>query len=105
MRKRIKKESIFCGQDFRELIGYQITKVVSNDIDLNVRLTLEDSAGNHVKIYLDDICFDGEHLRVKRWKDRPDNRDEGAEKVAFAHNLTSRKRTENLKKEGGENDE
>ena len=69
MRRKIQKESIFCGQDFRELIGYRVTKVLSNEIDLNVRVVLEDSKGNHVKIFLDDICFDGEHLRVKRWED------------------------------------
>lgn len=67
-RKKIKKESIFCGQDFRELVGYRIVKVGSDDIDLNVRVTFQDGHGNFVKIFLDDICFDGEHLQEKRWK-------------------------------------
>lgn len=67
-RRKIRKEGIYCGQDFRELIGYRIVKVVSNEIDLNVRVTLQDEHGNFVKIFLDDVCFDGEHLQEKRWR-------------------------------------
>lgn len=67
-KKQIKKEGIYCGQDFKELIGFGITRVVSSDLDLNVRVTLEDEQGNCVKLFFDDVCFDGEHLKIKRWR-------------------------------------
>ena len=39
-RKRLKKQPVCCGQNFRDWIGYKIVGVQSNKLDLNVRITL-----------------------------------------------------------------
>lgn len=85
--KQIRKEGIYCGQDFKELVGFRIVKVISNKYDSNVRVVLSDENGNYVKLYFDDICFDGELLKEKRWQE-PDNRDKDGKSATFAHNLT-----------------
>ena len=37
-RKKLKKQQIYCGQDFRDWEGYRILQVQSDDLDRNVRI-------------------------------------------------------------------
>lgn len=92
--KQIRKEGIYCGQDFKELIGFRIVKVISNKYDSNVRVVLSDENGNYVKLYFDDICFDGELLKEKRWQ-KPDNKENDGKGQPFRIPLTSEKGVKN----------
>lgn len=61
-RKKLKKLLICCGQDIRSWEGYRILQVKSNRLDRNVRITLANVDGRAVKLFLNDMCFDGEFL-------------------------------------------
>lgn len=61
-RRKIKRQPIYCGQDIRNWIGYRIISVKSNKLDRNVRVTLASGDGHAVKVFLDDMCIDGEFL-------------------------------------------
>ena len=61
-RKRLKKQPVCCGQNFRDLIGYKIVGVQSNKLDLNVRITLMNESGHVVKLFFNDLEFDGDTL-------------------------------------------
>ena len=61
-RKKLKKQQIYCAQDIRNWEGYRILQVKSNRLDRNVRITLVSDAGRAVKLFLNDMCFDGEFL-------------------------------------------
>lgn len=61
-RKKLKKQQIYCGQDFRDWEGYRILQVQSDDLDRNVRIKLINETGHIVKLFLDDLCFDGETM-------------------------------------------
>lgn len=54
---------VYCGQDLRELIGMTIREVSSNDNDLCVSVLLENE-DSQVTLHFEDICFDGEHMRI-----------------------------------------
>ena len=45
-RKKLKKQQIYCGQDFRDWEGYRILQVQSDDLDRNVSITM--NIYNHV---------------------------------------------------------
>ena len=59
-KKKLKKQQIYCGQDIRSWEGYRILQVKSNRLDRNVRITLVNNNGCAVKLFLNDMCFDGE---------------------------------------------
>lgn len=61
-RKRLKKQPVCCGQNFRDWIGYKIVGVQSNKLDLNVRITLMNESGHVVKLFFNDLEFDGDTL-------------------------------------------
>lgn len=61
-RKKSKKQLVYCGQDVRNWLGYRIIAVQSNKLDRNVRITLVNNDGHVVKVFLDDMCIDGEFL-------------------------------------------
>ena len=61
-RKKLKIQQIYCAQDIRNWEGYRILQVKSNRLDRNVRITLVNDDGRAVKLFLNDMCFDGEFL-------------------------------------------
>ncbi len=61
-KKRLKKKPICCGQNFRDWIGYKIVDVQSNKLDLNVRVKLMNDSGHVVKLFFNDLDFDGDTL-------------------------------------------
>lgn len=61
-KKKLKKLPICCGQNFREWIGYKIVDVQSNKFDLNVRVKLMNESGRIVKLFFNDLDFDGDTL-------------------------------------------
>lgn len=61
-RKKLKKQQIYCGQDFRDWEGYRILQVQSDDLDRNVRIKLANDDGHVVKLFLNDMCFEGEFM-------------------------------------------
>lgn len=67
-RKRNKKQPIYCGQDIKDWEGYRIEQVQSNDLDRNVRIKLVNDSGHVVKIFLDDLCLDGESMCYTEWQ-------------------------------------
>lgn len=69
-KKKIKKHAIYCGQDFKDLEGYRIVEVKSNELDLNVRVKLMNDSGHIVKIFFDNLCFDGDTLFYTEWQSR-----------------------------------
>lgn len=70
-RKKLKKQQIYCGQDFRDWEGYRILQVQSDDLDRNVRIKLINETGHIVKLFLDDLCFDGETMSYTEWQGAP----------------------------------
>lgn len=61
-KRKIRKQPIYCGQDIRNWLGHRIIAVQSNKLDRNVRVTLASDDGHAVKVFLDDMCIDGEFL-------------------------------------------
>ena len=61
-KKKLRKLPICCGQNFREWIGYKIVDVQSNKLDLNVRVKLMNESGHVVKLFFNDLDFDGDTL-------------------------------------------
>lgn len=61
-KRKIKKQPIFCGRDIKDWTGYKLVDVKSNKLDRNVRITLVNDDGHVVKVFLDDMCIDGEFL-------------------------------------------
>ncbi|MCB6544026.1 hypothetical protein [Blautia glucerasea] len=61
-RKKLKKLPICCGQNFKDWIGYKIVDVQSNKLDLNVRVKLMNESGRIVKLFFNDLDFDGDTL-------------------------------------------
>ena len=70
-RRKIKKLPIFCGRDFKDLEGYSIIAVQSNKLDLNVKIKLMNDSGHIVKIFFDNLCFDGDTLFYTEWDSKP----------------------------------
>ncbi len=59
------KEPMYCAQDFREYIGYKIIDVISNEIDSDTRLILQnEQSGKRVTIEGLDSVLDGETLFI-----------------------------------------
>lgn len=56
-------EAVYCGQDLRAFIGMTVRDINSDDIDQSVVMWLEDDKKS-VAVYFDDLCFDGECMRV-----------------------------------------
>lgn len=61
-KKKLKKKLIYCAQDIRSWEGYRILQVKSNRLDRNVRITLINDDAHVVKLFLNDMCFDGEFM-------------------------------------------
>lgn len=61
-RKKIKKQPIYYGRDFKDWIGYRIVEVRSNKWDLNVRVKLMNDSGHTIQIFFDNLCFDGDTM-------------------------------------------
>ena len=61
-KKKLKKKLIYCAQDIWSWEGYRILQVKSNRLYRNVRITLINNDGRAVKLFLNDMCFDGEFL-------------------------------------------
>lgn len=61
-KKRLKKKPVCCAQNFRDWIGYKIVDVQSNKLDLNVRVKLMNESGRVVKLFFNDLDFDGDTL-------------------------------------------
>lgn len=70
-KRRIKKQPIFCGRDFKDWTGYKIVGVKSNKLDLNVRVKLMSDEGRVVQIFFDNLCFDGDTLFYVEWDSKP----------------------------------
>ena len=70
-RRKIKKLPIFCGRDFKDREGYRIIAVQSNKLDLNVKIKLMNDSGHIVKIFFDNLCFDGDTLFYTEWDSKP----------------------------------
>ena len=70
-KRRIKKQPIYCGRDFKDLEGYRIIAVQSNKLDLNVKIKLMNDSGHIVKIFFDNLCFDGDTLSYTEWDSKP----------------------------------
>lgn len=60
--KKTKKQPIYCGHDFKDWEGYRIVEVQSNELDLNVKVKLMNDSGHIVKIFFDNLCFDGDTM-------------------------------------------
>jgi len=56
-----KLRPLYCAQDLRDYIGYTITRVSSDDNDLNSRIYLENASGHTVVLHADK-ALDGESL-------------------------------------------
>ena len=52
-------------------LGYRILQVQSDDLDRNVRIKLANDEGHIVKLFLDDLCFDGETMSYTEWQGAP----------------------------------
>lgn len=61
-----KKQPVYCGQDLRDLEGYKISKVMSDDNDLDVRMELVNKkTGDIVTLEFDTLCFDGDTMYLR----------------------------------------
>ena len=70
-KRKIKRQPIYCGQDIRNWMGYKIIAVQSNKLDLNVKIKLMNDSGHIVKIFFDNLCFDGDTLFYTEWDSKP----------------------------------
>lgn len=70
-KRKIMRQPIYCGQDIRNWLGYRIIAVQSNELDRNVRIKLMNDSGHIVKIFFDNICFDGDTLFYTEWDSKP----------------------------------
>lgn len=70
-KRKIMRQPIYCGQDIRNWLGYRIIAVQSNELDRNVRIKLMNGSGHIVKIFFDNICFDGDTLFYTEWDSKP----------------------------------
>ena len=61
-KKKLKKQPIYCGQDIRNWLGYRIIAVQSNKLDRNGRIKLTNDEGHIVKLFLNDLDFDGDSI-------------------------------------------
>lgn len=59
---------IYCGQDFRNLIGTRVAAVYSDENDSNVTIWFEDDDKN-VALYINDSCLDGEGMAMVNHND------------------------------------
>ena len=94
-RKKLKKQQIYFGQDFRDWEGYRILQVQSDDLDRNVRIKLINETGHIVKLFLDDLCFDGETMSYTEWQGAPHS-ETIKKKIATAHSNTMKKKTAHI---------
>lgn len=54
---------IHCGQDLKDLIGFRVSDVTSDENDMDVIMWLEDENGM-ISVYFDNLCFDGESMSM-----------------------------------------
>lgn len=59
---------IYCGQDFRDLIGARVATVHSNEDDSEVVVWFEDDDKN-VALYINNSCLDGEGMTMVDYAD------------------------------------
>ena len=85
-KKKLKKKLIYCAQDIRSWEGYRILQVKSNRLDRNVRITLINDDGHVVKLFLNDMCFDGEFMHYAEEPATPTLKRQG-----FVHGETNKK--------------
>lgn len=57
-------QPLYCAQDLREYIGYTITRVESDEDDLDSKVYLENPSGNTVVLHT-DRALDGETLFIE----------------------------------------
>lgn len=70
-KRKIERQPIYCGQDIRNWIGYKIIAVQSNKLDRNVRIKLMNDEGHIVKLFLNDLDFDGDSTFYTEWDSKP----------------------------------
>lgn len=56
------KVPMYCGQDFRQYVGYRIEDVLSDENDCNVRIKLKNTHTNKSATIYADKALDGETL-------------------------------------------
>lgn len=54
-------DKVYCGQDLKNLIGFRISDVTSDENDMNVIMWLEDET-KMIAVYFDNMCLDGESI-------------------------------------------
>lgn len=54
---------VYCAQDLRDLVGYRISDVVSDENDMDVVMSLEDG-NKQLALYFDNLCLDGERISI-----------------------------------------
>lgn len=54
---------VYCAQDLRDLVGYRISDVASDENDMNVVMYLEDG-NKQLALYFDNLCLDGERISI-----------------------------------------
>lgn len=54
---------VCCGQDLRDLVGYRISDVASDENDMSVIVSLENGK-KLLALYVDNMCLDGESLSL-----------------------------------------
>lgn len=63
----IKRVPIHCGQDLKDLTGYEIMNVITNEYDLDVRVVLQNKISNNVAVLeLDNLTLDGETMFLRK---------------------------------------
>lgn len=87
-KKKLKKKLIYCAQDIRSWEGYRILQVKSNRLDRNVRITLVNNDGRAVKLFLNDMCFDGEFMH---YAEEPQALRHDKKRQGFVHGDTRKK--------------
>lgn len=56
---------VYCAQDLRNLVGYIISDVTSDENDMNVIMYLVNEDENKdINVYFDNLCLDGESISV-----------------------------------------
>lgn len=56
---------VYCAQDLRNLVGYIISDVTSDENDMNVIMHLVNEDENKdIDVYFDNLCLDGESISV-----------------------------------------
>lgn len=68
------KRPVFCDQDFRDYVGYFIKDVISEGINSDVKIILENKQKERAEILVKDSALDGESIFITDRRNR-DERD------------------------------